>query len=133
MTSCTENYDSVVFMRDLNEALERIDSSFQFALAGREEQSYEAIPGELEKVPGVPRPRTAQHHRSRRKGIGRPLERSLQGVPRRSATLFIKSRRAIADALYFGKDKDQGKDKEERRGCTRYFRRSRPFPAISSG
>jgi len=35
-----ENYDSVVYMRDLNEALERIDSSFQFALAGREEQSH---------------------------------------------------------------------------------------------
>src|SRR5208283_313759 len=35
----TENYDSVIFMRDLNEALERIDSSFQFALVGREEQS----------------------------------------------------------------------------------------------
>ena len=32
-----ENYDSVIYMRDLNEALERIDSSFQFALAGREE------------------------------------------------------------------------------------------------
>ncbi len=31
-----ENYDSVIYMRDLNEALERIDSSFQFALAGRE-------------------------------------------------------------------------------------------------
>jgi signal transduction histidine kinase len=31
-----ENYDSVVFMRDLNEALERIDSSFQFALAGKD-------------------------------------------------------------------------------------------------
>ena len=36
-----ENYDSVIFMRDLNEALERIDSSFQFALVGREKQSYE--------------------------------------------------------------------------------------------
>src|SRR5690348_17157178 len=36
-----ENYDSVVYMRDLNEALERIDSSFQFALAGREKQSLE--------------------------------------------------------------------------------------------
>jgi signal transduction histidine kinase len=31
-----ENYDSVLFMKDLNEALERIDSSFQFALAGKE-------------------------------------------------------------------------------------------------
>ena len=40
-----ENYDSVIYMRDLNEALERIDSSFQFALAGREQelvQQYEA-------------------------------------------------------------------------------------------
>lgn len=36
-----ENYDSVVFMRDLNEALERIDSSFQFALAGRETDSFQ--------------------------------------------------------------------------------------------
>jgi NtrC-family two-component system sensor histidine kinase KinB len=34
-----ENYRSVVYMRDLNEALERIDSSFQFALAGREKES----------------------------------------------------------------------------------------------
>ena len=36
-----ENYDSVIYMRDLNEALERIDSSFQFALAGREKESYQ--------------------------------------------------------------------------------------------
>jgi two-component system, NtrC family, sensor histidine kinase KinB len=36
-----ENYASVVAMRDLNEALERIDSSFQFALAGREKDSPE--------------------------------------------------------------------------------------------
>jgi signal transduction histidine kinase len=35
-----ENYDSVIYMRDLNEALERIDSSFQFALAGREKESF---------------------------------------------------------------------------------------------
>src|SRR6516225_10859588 len=30
-----ENYDSVVAMQNLNEAVERIDSSFQFALAGQ--------------------------------------------------------------------------------------------------
>src|SRR5437667_9982451 len=39
-----ENYDSVVYMERLNEALERIDSSFQFALAGEERkarQEYE--------------------------------------------------------------------------------------------
>jgi len=34
-----ENYDSVLYMQHLDEALERIDSSFQFALAGREEQA----------------------------------------------------------------------------------------------
>jgi signal transduction histidine kinase len=36
-----ENYDSVVAMQHLNEALERIDSSFQFFLAGQEKQARE--------------------------------------------------------------------------------------------
>ncbi len=39
-----ENYRSVIYMERLNEALERIDSSFQFALASREQkarQQYE--------------------------------------------------------------------------------------------
>ena len=44
----TENYDSVVFMRDLNEALERIDSSFQFSLAGQE-QSHKQYEDNWEK------------------------------------------------------------------------------------
>jgi signal transduction histidine kinase len=35
----SENYDSVLYMERLNEALERIDSSFQFALAGKEEKA----------------------------------------------------------------------------------------------
>src|SRR3954470_11750163 len=34
-----ENYDSVIAMERLNEAVERIDSSFQFALAGREDEA----------------------------------------------------------------------------------------------
>src|SRR5258706_16412390 len=34
-----ENYRSVNYMERLNESLERIDSSFNFALAGREEQA----------------------------------------------------------------------------------------------
>src|SRR5437762_12315773 len=40
-----ENYDSVRYMERLGEALERIDSSFTFALAGKEElarQQYQA-------------------------------------------------------------------------------------------
>ena len=37
----SENYDSVVFMVDLNEALERIDSSFTYALLGQEQKARE--------------------------------------------------------------------------------------------
>jgi len=69
-TILRENYESIGAMERLNEALERIDSSFQFALAGREEkarQQYDqnwmqyrthlerqqlltAVPGEAELV-----------------------------------------------------------------------------------
>src|SRR5262245_65974971 len=34
-----ENYDSVIAMERLNEALERIDSSFQFALSGTQDRA----------------------------------------------------------------------------------------------
>src|SRR5262245_55451495 len=34
-----ENYASVIAMEELNESLERMDSSFQFALAGEEEKA----------------------------------------------------------------------------------------------
>jgi PAS domain S-box-containing protein len=40
-TILRENYDSVLYMERLNEALDRIDSSFQFALAGRERKATE--------------------------------------------------------------------------------------------
>lgn len=36
-----ENYDSVLAMQQLNEALDRIDSSFQFALVHREDQAHQ--------------------------------------------------------------------------------------------
>src|SRR5579859_1389734 len=36
-----ENYDSVIAMERLNEALERIDSSFQIALSGRHDEALE--------------------------------------------------------------------------------------------
>ncbi len=47
-----ENYDSVLFMVGLNEALERIDSSFNYALLGREEsgrRDYERNWAEYER------------------------------------------------------------------------------------
>jgi signal transduction histidine kinase/HAMP domain-containing protein len=79
-----ENYESVIAMERLNEALERIDSSFQFALAGREDKArrqYEAnwgpyrnaleleqnnitLPGEAELVEQL----TALTERYRREG-----------------------------------------------------------------
>ncbi|MGH9676100.1 MAG: hypothetical protein ACRD36_03280, partial [Candidatus Acidiferrum sp.] len=37
-----ENYDSVVFMVDLSEAVDRIDSSFNFALLGHEKDARQA-------------------------------------------------------------------------------------------
>jgi signal transduction histidine kinase len=79
-----ENYVSVIAMRDLNEALERIDSSFQFSLAGRAdkgrpqyesnwppyraalatEQANITLPGEAELVARL----TALTERYRRQG-----------------------------------------------------------------
>ena len=38
-----ENYRSVVAMEGLNEAVERIDSSFQFALSGRQDQARRPV------------------------------------------------------------------------------------------
>jgi PAS domain S-box-containing protein len=35
-----ENYDSIVYMKDLNEAVERIDSSFHITLAGRPQSGH---------------------------------------------------------------------------------------------
>jgi len=36
-----ENYRSVIAMEGLNEAVERIDSSFQFALSGRRDKAWQ--------------------------------------------------------------------------------------------
>ena len=102
----TENYDSVIFMRDLNEALERIDSSFQFALEGREEQSRKQYQKNWENY---------QECLGReQRNITVPGEREL--VDR--LTDLSKSYRALGDTfykgpaadrkvLYFGKDQDQ--------------------------
>ena len=103
-----ENYDSVVFMRDLNEALERIDSSFQFSLAGREEQSLDQYQENWKKYRECLDREQPQHYRSRREGIGRQVDRSLQRRTRRSATLFTKFPEGDRKTLYFGNDKKQG-------------------------
>ena len=76
-----ENYDSVIFMRDLNEALERIDSSFQFALVGREEQSFEQYQENWKKYQECLD--SEQHNITLpgEKELDDQLERSLQDVP----------------------------------------------------
>ena len=105
-----ENYDSVVFMRDLNEALERIDSSFQFALVGREEQSYKQYRENWDKY---------QECLDReQQNITVPGERELddrlndlsEDLPRAGRRFLSKGPASDRNALYFGKDKDQGKE-----------------------
>ncbi len=104
-----ENYDSVEYMRDLNEALERIDSSFQFALAGREQQSFKQY----------------QDNWSRKKGYSDSLRKETNNVTlpgekelvnrltdlsqsyRKLGDAFFKTPAAQRDALYFGKSGDQ--------------------------
>ena len=93
-------------MRDLNEALERIDSSFQFTLEGREEQSLKQYQENWEKF---------QECLGReQRNITVPGERELVD----KLTELSKSYRALGDtlykgpaadrdALYFGKDKDK--------------------------
>ena len=64
-----ENYDSVIYMRDLNEALERIDSSFQFAMHARE-RVPSAIPGQLDNGMKTASRRSNEHHAARGRGTG---------------------------------------------------------------
>ena len=68
-----ENYDSVRAMTGLNEALERIDSSYQFALAGKERDAREA-------------------HRA-----NWVLYREQLGVEERNVTIFPEEPRLVAE------------------------------------
>lgn len=102
-----ENYNSVVYMRDLNEALERIDSSFQFALAGRERQSrdqYDAYWASFERSLDLQRHNITIHPREDE------LTARLTGLSQRYRKLgdaFFKSPPRERDALYFDKNKDR--------------------------
>jgi len=109
----TENYDSVIFMRDLNEALERIDSSFQFTLVGREEQSlkqyeknwesYQECLGREQRNITVP---------GERELVGRLTD--LTKSYRALGDTFYKVAAADRDVLYFGKDKDPDRDDKKK-------------------
>ena len=104
----TENYDSVIFMRDLNEALERIDSSFQFTLEGREEQSLKQYQANWEKYQDcLGKEQRNITVRGERELVDRLTD--LSKTYRALGDTFYKRPAADRDALYFGKDKDKDK------------------------
>jgi len=106
-----ENYDSVVFMRDLNEALERIDSSFQFSLAGREEQSFDQYQENWNKYREC---LDRERHNITVPGEQELVNRltDLSTAYRALGETFYKSPKGDRKTLYF----TNGKDKEKARG-----------------
>jgi two-component system, NtrC family, sensor histidine kinase KinB len=102
-----ENYDSVIYMRDLNEALERIDSSFQFTLAGREKD----IRKEYEDNWKIFDDRvTDEQNNITLPGEG-DLAEELADLGRRyrqEGDKFYASPAADRDLLYFGRDDQPG-------------------------
>jgi two-component system, NtrC family, sensor histidine kinase KinB len=111
----TENYDSVIFMRDLNEALERIDSSFQFALVGRKEQSLKQYQENWDKDHGYQWCLGREQRNITVPGERELVDRltDLSKSYRALGDTFYKGPAADRDALYFGKDKDKDKDQDK--------------------
>ena len=102
-----ENYASVVAMRDLNEALERIDSSFQFALAGRTEQSHEQYKTNwklYEAALGI------EQNNITLPGEGNLVDQltKLTDGYRRQGDEFFKQAGQPRSKLYFGEEKEPG-------------------------
>ena len=96
-----ENYDSVIFMRDLNEALERIDSSFQFALAGREKESYKQYEASWKLYDAA---LSKEQHNITLPGEGRLADElaTLSDQYRRQGEEFFKRAAQTRDKFYFG-------------------------------
>ena len=99
-------------MRDVNEALERIDSSFQFTLEGREEQSLKQYHENWDKDHGYQW--SLDHEQNITvPGEGELVDR-LTDLSKSYGALgdtFYKGPKADRDALYFGKDQDKDKTK----------------------
>ena len=83
-----ENYVSVIAMERLNEALERIDSSYQFALSGRRDQARQQY-----QETGAPISTTCK---SKRNNITLPGERELYDQLERLTAAYKKQ----GDAFY---------------------------------
>ena len=120
-----ENYDSVIYMHDLNEALERIDSSFQFALAGREQESSRAVRGKLETVRCRPIQGATQHHVARGRRTGCQADNTERPVSPSRRRFFQHSRaRNGTNSILASRT---------RQGSTAHSARSRPFRARFCG
>jgi signal transduction histidine kinase len=118
----TENYDSVIFMRDLNEALERIDSSFQFVLAGRgeEEQSHKQYQENWEKYQEC----LGREQRNITVHGERELVDKLTDLTKSYLALgdaFYNGPAADRDALYFGNGKNEDRSKGKKKGLNATF------------
>ena len=102
-----ENYDSVIYMRDLNEALERIDSSFQFALAGREKESYKQYEANWRLYDAA---LSKEQHNITLPGEGELVDKltTLSDHYRRQGEDFFKRAGQQRDKLYFGEQNAPG-------------------------
>jgi two-component system, NtrC family, sensor histidine kinase KinB len=102
-----ENYVSVAAMHDLNEALERTDSSFQFALAGREEQSHQQYQANAELYQAA---LTVERNNITLPGEGELVARltDLTDRYRKQADDFFKHPGPSRSSLYFGEGKEPG-------------------------
>jgi signal transduction histidine kinase len=102
-----KNYNSAIYLRDLNESLERMDSSFQFALAGREKEAREQYETSWRRY--------AQALSKAQHNIAVPGEAELVGTLtalsdnyRRQGQEFFKRAGQPRDRLYFGGQKLPG-------------------------
>jgi signal transduction histidine kinase len=102
-----ENYDSVIYMRDLNEALERIDSSFQFALAGREKDSYKQYEANWRLYDAA---LSKEQYNITLPGEGELVDNltTLSNHYRRQGEDFFKRAGQKRDKLYFGEQNSPG-------------------------
>jgi signal transduction histidine kinase len=102
-----ENYASVIYMRDLNEALDRIDSSFQFALAGREQESHKQYQTNLRRYDASLK---NEQHNVTLPGEAELVERlsKLSNRYRRQGDTFFQPAGEHRDKLYFGGPDDPG-------------------------
>jgi signal transduction histidine kinase len=102
-----ENYDSVIYMRDLNEALERIDSSFQFALAGREKESYKQYEANWKLYDAT---LSKEQHNITLPGEGELVDKltTLSNQYRRQGEDFFKGAGQKRAMFYFGEQNTPG-------------------------